>query len=114
MPIFKRNVAIETSSPVAKVENKLPVGNHTFQLVVEDNAGNRSRPVKTVVEVIRTATIDREGILEIIRENPGINLTTMAGGLNVRRNALRLELLKMVEEEVIRKNSRGEYFIIQI
>jgi len=59
MPTFKRNVAIETNSPVAKVENKLPVGNHTFQLVVEDNAANRSIPVKTVVEVIRTADLLR-------------------------------------------------------
>ena len=59
MPTFKRNVAIETSSPVAKVENKLPVGNHTFQLVVEDNAANRSIPAKIVVEVIRTADLLR-------------------------------------------------------
>lgn len=59
MPTFKKNAAIETSSPVAKVENKLPVGNHTFQLVVQDNAANRSIPVKTVVEVIRTADLLR-------------------------------------------------------
>jgi eukaryotic-like serine/threonine-protein kinase len=43
MPIFTVNVPIETEIPQVEVL-RLPPGQHRFQLVVEDESGNRSRP----------------------------------------------------------------------
>jgi hypothetical protein len=66
MPIFTPNQPIETDQPLVEVtvnaDNLLPVGVHTFQLVVTDDAGNTSLPalVEIVVRdiVAPTAVID--------------------------------------------------------
>jgi len=42
MPIFTPNVSIETETPTVEVEGLAP-GQYRFQLVVEDEAGNRSQ-----------------------------------------------------------------------
>ncbi len=56
MPVFKRNEPIENFSPTIVVENKLPIGGYAFQLVVEDEEGNRSEPDKTTIVVRRGTT----------------------------------------------------------
>jgi hypothetical protein len=72
MPVFAPNQAIETDVPTIAVEidpqNPLGVGQHVFQLVVTDDAGNRSAPA-TVEIIVRdleapTAVIDgpRRGV----------------------------------------------------
>jgi hypothetical protein len=42
---------VETAEPVVTVDAGLPMGRHTFTLVVEDDEGNESAPAKVVVEV---------------------------------------------------------------
>lgn len=115
MPVFKKNEPIETNSPTIRVENTdLPVGRHAFQLVVEDEAGNRSEPAQTTIMVHQRSQppIDRPTILEVIRENPGISLTGITNTLHIRnRNILRPELERMREEGIIRIDTRGRYFI---
>lgn len=50
MPEFAPRQTIETKEPVVSVEG-LPVGVHTFRLVVVDDAGNTSTPADVRVEV---------------------------------------------------------------
>jgi serine/threonine-protein kinase len=54
VPVFKANVPITTDTPNIEVD-KLPPGRHRFQLVVEDDSGNRSQP-DTVVVLVAAAT----------------------------------------------------------
>ena len=54
MPIFAPNLPIKTDVPTVEVtidaSNTLPVGVHTFQLVVTDDSGNVSLPA--LVEIV--------------------------------------------------------------
>ena len=52
MAIFKINEPIETREPFITVE-RLPLGQHTFQLVVEDSSGNASQFDQVIVTVRR-------------------------------------------------------------
>lgn len=53
MPVFEINKPIERPSPTIVVENRLPIGKYIFQLVVEDEEGNRSEPDKATIVVSR-------------------------------------------------------------
>ena len=55
MTAFRPNVPVLTASPRVKVDAGLAVGAHTFQLVAIDDAGNRSKPARLVVEIQRAA-----------------------------------------------------------
>lgn len=66
MPVFTPNQPINTDVPTVEVTidatNTLPVGVHTFQLVVTDDSGNVSQPAQVEI-VVRdtqapTAVID--------------------------------------------------------
>lgn len=59
MPTFVINVPIVTSTPTIAVE-KLPVGTHRFQLIVEDESGNRSLPSFGTVTVLNPAPLIRD------------------------------------------------------
>jgi hypothetical protein len=48
---FQRNAPIEITQPTVVVDAGLPPGTHRFQLVVVDEAGNRSRPAEVVVKI---------------------------------------------------------------
>lgn len=50
MPVFTPNQPVETATPTVDVTGVAP-GSHRFQLVVEDEVGNRSAPDVTVVAV---------------------------------------------------------------
>lgn len=56
MPEFRPGETITTPDPTVTVEvsadNPLPVGRHTFQLVVVDDAGNRSQPARVQIVVL--------------------------------------------------------------
>jgi hypothetical protein len=52
---FKLNVPVTTATNFVDVQNDLPSGTHHFQLVVVDEAGNRSNPAKA--QVVVTGTI---------------------------------------------------------
>jgi hypothetical protein len=56
MARFVTNVAVQTAEPKVAVDGTLPAGNHTFELVVTDDAGNKSLPARLVV-VIRQSVI---------------------------------------------------------
>lgn len=56
MPAFIANVPIVTSTPTIAVEG-LPVGSHRFQLIVEDESGNRSQPSFATVTVLNRAPV---------------------------------------------------------
>jgi len=56
MPTFTLNVPIFTSTPTIAVEG-LPVGIHRFQLIVEDESGNRSQPSFGIVTVLNRAPV---------------------------------------------------------
>lgn len=56
MPVFTPNVPIVTSTPTIAVEG-LPVGTHRFQLIVEDESGNRSQPSLAIVTVSSRAPV---------------------------------------------------------
>jgi hypothetical protein len=51
MSTFKVGQTIETRAPTIAVDPGLPPGRHRFQLEVFDEAGNRSKPATTVIEV---------------------------------------------------------------
>lgn len=55
MPAFVIGSLVETVVPTVEVtvdaQNPLPVGKHTFQLIVEDDAGNKSMPATVDVFV---------------------------------------------------------------
>lgn len=48
---FKINVPVTTRANFVDVQNDLAVGTHHFQLVVVDEAGNRSNPTRAQVVV---------------------------------------------------------------
>jgi hypothetical protein len=48
---FKINAPVTTPTNFVDVQNDLAVGTHHFQLVVVDEAGNRSNPAKAQVVV---------------------------------------------------------------
>ncbi len=61
---FTRRRHYTTRTPQLAVKGNLPVGVHTFELVAQDDSGNRSRPAH--VRVIVTPRIPgppRDGIL---------------------------------------------------
>lgn len=55
--IFKISVPVTTPTNFVDVQNDLPVGTHTFQLVVVDNDGNRSNPATAKVVVNQTVLL---------------------------------------------------------
>jgi hypothetical protein len=64
MARFVVDSAITTTESLIVVDAGLPAGRHLFQLVVEDEAGNRSRPDRTVVTVQQRAapTVTRPSV----------------------------------------------------
>ena len=56
MPEFRPGEAVTTDTPTVTVEvspdDPLPVGRHTFQLVVVDDSGNQSAPARVQVIVL--------------------------------------------------------------
>jgi hypothetical protein len=52
MAVFKVNEPLETREPFIAVD-RLPLGRHRFQLVVEDQFGNASQPDEITVTVRR-------------------------------------------------------------
>lgn len=53
MAVFTPSIPIITRVPEVAVENKLAPGRYRFQLVVEDEQGNLSKPTIQVVTVIK-------------------------------------------------------------
>ncbi len=53
MADFNRRRRFTTRRPRIAVAGTLPVGRHRFELVVEDESGNRSRPAQIEVIVVR-------------------------------------------------------------
>ena len=53
MADFTRQHVFRTREPVLMVDKGLQPGIHTFQLVVEDGSGNRSKAVQVKVEIVR-------------------------------------------------------------
>lgn len=55
MPVFTQNVSISTDTPTIQFDidrtRPLPPGQHTFRLVVEDDAGNLSQTAEATVIV---------------------------------------------------------------
>jgi hypothetical protein len=51
MARFVINQAVRTTEPTVVVDAGLPVGEHRFQLVVTDAAGNSSRPDIVTVQI---------------------------------------------------------------
>ena len=70
MAEFKPGLPLETDTPDVEVTvtpaTPLAVGRHHFQLVVQDDSGNRSEP--TVVEVIVRDTQKPTAVLDAPRE----------------------------------------------
>lgn len=58
MAVFVRGRPIKTTAPSITVE-KLPPGRHEFQLVVVDEAGNRSKPDRVAVVVVKPRVAPR-------------------------------------------------------
>lgn len=69
MPQFRPGEPITTEEPVVTVEvsedSPLSVGAHVFQLIVEDDSGNRSQPAQVQVVVI-----DDQAPTAILRATP--------------------------------------------
>lgn len=53
MADFTRQRRFTTTEPVLSVDKGLPVGTHTFELVVSDAQGNRSKAARISIEVVR-------------------------------------------------------------
>lgn len=51
MTRFVADIPVQTSEPRVTVDGTLPAGSHTFELVVTDDAGNRSLPARLVVVI---------------------------------------------------------------
>lgn len=68
MPVFNIGEPILTDQPTIQAED-LPEGDHTFELEVEDDRGQRSDPDRVVVRVRRTRPTARlsgpEGTVEL-------------------------------------------------
>lgn len=70
---FNRTKRVETTVSQIKVDAGLPEGQYIFQLTVLDKAGNKSKPVRINVEVVRKlVTIDPRLVVPItpIRVDP--------------------------------------------
>ena len=82
MPVFAPNQAIETDQSTVKVEidpaNPLPVGVHTFQLVVTDDAGNRSAPAQ--VEIVIRDLVAPTAVIDGPRGAVGFNVAFELSG----------------------------------
>ncbi len=52
MADFRRQRKFKTKRPQLKVAAGLPVGTYTFQLVVEDQSGNRSRAAQVRIQIV--------------------------------------------------------------
>lgn len=58
MARFEIGTTIATTEPFIVIDAGLPSGRHRFQLVVEDAAGNQSRPDQVIVTLVeRTGPI---------------------------------------------------------
>lgn len=58
MARFEIGTTLPTTEPFIVVDAGLPSGRHRFQLVVEDEAGNQSRPDQVIVTLVaRTGPI---------------------------------------------------------
>jgi hypothetical protein len=72
MATFEKGTAIETTEPTIEVtvspQKPLPVGKHTFQLVVMDDANNAS--AAATVDVIIRDTIRPTAVLEVSDKTP--------------------------------------------
>ena len=70
MPIFAPNQPIKTDVPTVEVTidatNTLPVGVHTFQLIVTDDSGNDSQPA--LVEIVVRDTTAPTAVIDGPRE----------------------------------------------
>lgn len=70
MPVFAPNQPIKTDQPTVEVTidaaNTLPVGVHTFQLVVTDDSGNVSQPA--LVEIVVRDTQAPTAVIDGPRE----------------------------------------------
>lgn len=53
MADFTLQRSFTTTEPVLNVDKGLPVGTHTFELVVSDAQGNRSKAASISIEVVR-------------------------------------------------------------
>lgn len=78
MPVFTPNVPIDTPTPTIEFTldpaRPLPPGQHTFRLVVEDDAGNLSQTAQTMV-IVRD-TINPTAVIRAPRNvEPGQNFT---------------------------------------
>jgi len=71
---FTRQRQFKTREAVLTVDKGLQPGVHTFELVVEDDSGNRSRGVQVKVEVVRL-TIPVEPIITVTPVRPTIPIT---------------------------------------
>jgi hypothetical protein len=56
MADFTRQREFKTREPQIAVDKTLPLGVHTFQLVVVDQSGNQSRPAQIRVVIARSLT----------------------------------------------------------
>ena len=59
MPRLAAGRPFSSRTPSVKVENRLAPGSYRFQLVVIDNAGNKSAPAHITVKVVERRQIDR-------------------------------------------------------
>jgi hypothetical protein len=50
--VLQLNRPVTTTEPTLEVKNRLPPGQHTFELVVEDQEGNKSAPARAVLTVL--------------------------------------------------------------
>ena len=72
MATFEKGKAVETADPTVEVtvtaQKPLPVGKHTFQLVVVDDANNTSAPA--TVDVIVRDTIRPTAVIGVSDKTP--------------------------------------------
>ena len=54
MANFRQRRTFNTDEPLLKVDAGLPVGTHVFQLVVEDQNGNRSQGARIKLTIVET------------------------------------------------------------
>lgn len=55
---FTRKSQFTTREATLKVDKGLPVGVHTFELVVTDDSGNRSKAAQVRVSITRLTVVD--------------------------------------------------------
>ena len=66
MPVFTPNQPIDTDQPTIEVsvnaDSPLPVGVHTFQLIVTDDSGNASQPA--LIEIVVRDTLAPTAVID--------------------------------------------------